>query len=119
MENLRMSWPMPSDNSYRVEVSGWNELESFFVERTSLLWDPSEGTQISLHSRIRDGAIVFVRLLQPVANGNAFPVAYRIRRIEGPDAEGNAKVWIEQMRPQLEKREPREDLLTKVLPPIN
>lgn len=110
---------MPSDNSYRVEVSGWNELESFFVERTSLLWDPSEGTQISLHSRIRDGAIVFVRLLQPVTDGNTFPVAYMIRRIEGPDLEGNAKVWIEQLRPRLEKREAKEVLPTKELPPIN
>lgn len=49
-------------DSYRVEVSGWDEDEIFFVEKSSLSWDEFAGKHISLQHMLADGAIIFVRL---------------------------------------------------------
>jgi hypothetical protein len=75
-------------NSYRVEVSGWDASESFFVERTMLNWGRDEKKEIHLRSVLREGSFVFVRLLQPLTNGNNFPVAYQAQRIGPRDPEG-------------------------------
>ena len=114
-----MSGLTPTDNSYRVEVSGWDELEHFFVENTSLSWSASDDKQISLHSRILEGSIVFVRLLPSVANLNNVPVAYQVTRLQERNEEGNSAVWIEQLHPRREKRETIVDLLTKEMPPVH
>jgi hypothetical protein len=87
-------------NSYRVEVSGWDTSESFFVERTMLNWGRDEKKEIHLRSVLREGSFVFVRLLQPLTNGNNFPVVYQAQRIGPRDPEGHARVHLAQLRPR-------------------
>ena len=54
------------EDSYRVEVSGWDAKENFFVEKTTLEWKPEDKKSMLLRADIRPGCIVFVRLLQPL-----------------------------------------------------
>lgn len=69
--------PFPIANVYRVEVSGWDRNELYFVEKSELEWNEEFGKQLTLRRPLRDGAIVFVRLLQPVSIAQANAVAYK------------------------------------------
>jgi hypothetical protein len=61
---------------YRVEISGWDKNQAFFVEKSELAWSEQSGKQVALHSAIPDGAIIFLKLLQPLRMDRAHPVAY-------------------------------------------
>jgi hypothetical protein len=63
-------------NLYRVEVSGWDDNNAFFVENAELEWTEETGKQVALHRALNDGAVVFLRLLQPISNDRSHPVAY-------------------------------------------
>jgi hypothetical protein len=67
--------------SYRVEVSGWDASENFFVEKTTLVWRGEERKEISLNARVRPGCVLFVRLLQPTAVVNNIPIAYEAANV--------------------------------------
>lgn len=67
--------------SYSVEVSGWDDSHSFFVEKSALCWSEETGKQLTLGRRLRPGAMVFVRLLQPIDAERSFPVAYEAEPI--------------------------------------
>jgi len=43
----------------RIEVSGWDEDEIFFVEKSELSWDDFAGKHISLKHMLAEGALVF------------------------------------------------------------
>jgi hypothetical protein len=47
-----------------VEVSGWDEDELLFVEKSAMSTDDFESSYISLRHHLSDGAIVFVRTIQ-------------------------------------------------------
>ncbi|HTQ85969.1 MAG TPA: hypothetical protein VMI93_07140 [Candidatus Solibacter sp.] len=66
---------------YRVEVSGWDLNEQFFVERTALQWGRGESRMVLIRQKVRTGALVFVRLLENAAAPRSFPVAYRARQV--------------------------------------
>ena len=66
---------------YRVEVSGWDLNEQFFVERAALQWGQGEYRTVLIRQRVRQGALVFIRLLEGVAPSRSFPVAYRARQV--------------------------------------
>ena len=66
---------------YRVEVSGWDLHEQFFVERTALEWGQGEARTVLIRQRVRVGALVFIRLLENTAAPRSFPVAYRARQV--------------------------------------
>jgi len=66
---------------YRVEVSGWDLKEQFFVERTALQWGEGDQRSVLIRQRVRQGALVFIRLLEAAAPSRCFPVAYRARQI--------------------------------------
>jgi hypothetical protein len=95
-----MEFRADGSNSYRVEVSGWDASESFFVEKTMLNWGRDEKKEVHLRSVLREGSFVFVRLLQPITNGNNFPVAYQAQRIGPRDPEGHSRVHLAQLRPR-------------------
>jgi hypothetical protein len=95
-----MEFQMDTSNGYRVEVSGWDTKETFFVEKTILEWEGEGKKEIALKSPLREGCVVFVRLLQPVASGNNFPIAYQARTIASQDANGRARVGLERLRPR-------------------
>lgn len=63
--------------SYRVEVSGWDASENFFVEKTGLEWNREEKKEIVLRSFLLEGCVVFVSLLQ--SSGRQIPMLSRSR----------------------------------------
>jgi hypothetical protein len=95
-----MSFTPNEPNSYRVEVSGWDTSENFFVEKTMLDWGRDEKKEIHLRSALREGSVVFVRLLQPLASGNNFPIAYQAQRIGPRNGEGHSRICLTQLSPR-------------------
>lgn len=95
-----MEFERDGTNSYRVEVSGWDAKENFFVEKTVLDWKGEGKKRIVLRSSLREGCIVFVRLLQPMANGSNFPIAYQAAEVGLKDDGGRADVCLERLRPR-------------------
>lgn len=95
-----MDFTIDHTNSYRVEVSGWDASENFFVEKTMLNWGRDDKKEIQLRSPLREGSVVFVRLLQPLASGNNFPIAYQAQRIGPRNADGHARIHLAQLRPR-------------------
>jgi len=88
----------PTGGMYRVEVSGWDSSQTFFVEKTELEWSEESGKQITLNRALRDNAMVFVRLLQATATDLAFPVPYKAKHI-GNLAEGQWRFRLQQILP--------------------
>ena len=105
-----MDLHIEQEKSYQVEVSGWDASERFFVEKTTLGWGREAQKQIWLRSSVAQGCVVFVRLLQSLADGNNFPIAYQATEVAGKDAEGRARISLAQLRPRASFRETAEAL---------
>jgi hypothetical protein len=87
------------DNNYRVEVSGWDTRENFFVENTSLGWREREGKTVALHATVRLDSVLFVRLLRPLGGGADFLVPHRAVRVEDSSNDTSCTdVGLEQMQ---------------------
>jgi hypothetical protein len=84
---------------YRVETSGWDVDENFFVEKTDLEWAEEEKT-IHLQHPVRKGTVVFVRLMGNEASENAFPVAYQAAAVTYRTHERCYDVSLMQMLPR-------------------
>ncbi len=68
----------PATSLYRVEVSGWDDNQAFFVENSELEWAEDSGKQVTLNRGLSEGAVIFLRLLQPISpicNDRSHPVA--------------------------------------------
>lgn len=66
----------PSDTGlYRVEVSGWDQNRAFFVEHSHLEWSETSKV-VTLRRDLHNGALLFLRLLQPMSAERSNPVAY-------------------------------------------
>jgi hypothetical protein len=89
-------------NSYRVEVSGWNVKGIFFVEQAMLHWTDVGEKSIELISRLREGCVVFVRLIHATTGNINFPVAYRVLNIACDDLEGRGCVSLRQLHPHID-----------------
>jgi hypothetical protein len=100
-----MELAINASNSYRVEVSGWDAGENFFVEKTALTWENAGKKEILLSATLRKGCIVFVRLLQPIATRGEFPVAYQTVEIELNGRDGRTRATLEQLRPRASYKE--------------
>jgi hypothetical protein len=95
-----MDFQLDTPGGYRVEVSGWDSKENFFVEKALLEWEGEGKKEIALRNSLRDGCVVFVRLLQPTASGQNFPIAYQSKTIGDKDANGRTRVGLERLRPR-------------------
>jgi hypothetical protein len=84
---------------YRVEISGWDVHEQFFVERAALQWGQGEQRTALIRRRVRPGALVFVRLLQDTAPACSFPVAYRARQIREREGDELYELSLTQVWP--------------------
>ena len=83
---MMLSARYPVTTTYRVEVSGWDKNQSFFVEKSELEWSEDSGKQLSLTRAIPDGAIVFLRLIASMSVDRSDPVAYETEYLEtSPD----------------------------------
>jgi hypothetical protein len=87
-------------NNYAVEVSGWDMSETFFVEKTSLTWAADGNKEISLRRPVREGCVVFVRLMQPVASADNYPIACQAVKVMEQAADGHSAVQLTQLRPR-------------------
>jgi hypothetical protein len=88
----------PTIDTYRVEVSGWDSSQAFFVEKSELEWDEASGKQVKLSRALSSGVMIFVRLMEPTAADRAFPVAYRAEYL-GAAPEGSHKFSLRQIQP--------------------
>jgi hypothetical protein len=88
----------PITNSYPVEASGWDNTQSFFVEKCALGWNEETGKYLALSRSLCPGAMIFLRLLQPTSADRSLPVAYRTQQI-GVTAEGHQQFRLNQLQP--------------------
>ncbi|MGH9716803.1 MAG: hypothetical protein ACRD4R_08780 [Candidatus Acidiferrales bacterium] len=87
-------------DSYVVEVSGWDVTETFFVEKTDLTWAAEGIKEIDLRHSVREGSVIFVRLLQPVASSDSCPIACQAVKVKEQAADGLSTVQLTQLRPR-------------------
>jgi hypothetical protein len=95
-----MDFIAEAQESYRVEVSGWDKGENFFVERTQLVWGRDQKHEVNLRAPLRLGSIVFVRLIQNMLLNTAFPIAYQAVNLGQQSEEGLTCIELEQMHPR-------------------
>lgn len=105
-----MSPQNSASTSYRIEISGWDVDENFFVEKTELDWNEQDGKKVRLRRPLRDGAVVFIRLMHPTAPGPTFPIAYQVERVRTPDAAGVWEAQIVQLHPRFAAHGSREPM---------
>jgi hypothetical protein len=89
-------------SSYSVEVSGWNEHDDFFVERTVLDLGLCDEKEVRLRYPVREGGVVFVRALQPFDESDRCPVACRVSHVSNENTGGKSRIQLEQLRPRAE-----------------
>jgi hypothetical protein len=77
MESEAMPAETCAGKTYRIEISGWDLDEKFFVEKTDLEWSESE-KKVRLRHALRKGTTVFVRLLGGATQASECPLAYEI-----------------------------------------
>jgi hypothetical protein len=94
-----MNTHVTAATSYRVETSGWDLDENFFVEKTDLDWTDEEKT-IRLQHAVRKGTVVFVRLMGLDDQEYSIPVAYQAASVTYRMHERCYDVSLMQMLPR-------------------
>ena len=101
------SFSSPGD--YRIEISGWGLDNSFFAERTDLLWTADGEKQVQLHRALPEGAIVFIRLLASEPSSGSVPVAYQVQSVVPMDRNGRCQMRLAQLHPRSRESLTREN----------
>jgi hypothetical protein len=96
---MQLTARKPLSNTYFVEVSGWDNSPSFFVERTELSWKEETGKFLTLSRLLCPGTMIFVRLLQPTAAMRSLPVAYQAEAM-ATTPEGKHQFRIKRCEPR-------------------
>jgi len=91
---------------YRVEISGWDLNEQFFVERAALEWNVGEQKTVLIHKQARQGALLFIRLLDHTVAARSFPVAYRVREVREREGGAASELMLTQVWPAPEGQSP-------------
>jgi hypothetical protein len=104
---MSLSARHPVINFYPVEVSGWDASECFFVERSELEWEEDSGKRVVLHRMLRDGAHIFVRLIQSFSSERSHPVPYEARSAVST-RDGHWQFRLLPVRQRSNRREPEE-----------
>jgi len=89
-----------SSGDYRIEISGWGLDNSFFAERTDLLWTSDGEKQVQLHRALPEGAMVFIQLVSPESSTGSVPVAYQVKSVVPMDCDGRCRIRLAQMHPR-------------------
>ena len=90
-----MSREMTTAEPYRVEISGWDVLDNFFVETTRLERENKETKRVRLQNAVKEGAVVFMRLLESFGEGRGLPIACSANATEKNE---NGAMWVELVR---------------------
>jgi hypothetical protein len=88
----------PLTSTYSVEVSGWDNTHSFFVEKSELSWNEETGKRLRLAHRLCPETMIFIRLLQPTSD-RTFPVAYQAEPL-GTTPEGQQLFRVTRVQPR-------------------
>jgi hypothetical protein len=86
--------------SYRVEISGWDLNEEFFVEKTDLVWTRGGEKKLLSRHALPNGAIIFVRLATPGVSCNSVPVVYRVDNVQPMNSAGECEMRLLQLNPR-------------------
>jgi hypothetical protein len=92
----------PVTSLYRVEVSGWDSQQSFFVEKSDLEWSEETAKSVALSHMLGEDARIFVRLLQHTAPDRSDAVAYEADFV-GRTQDGKNQFRLTQAQPRLEE----------------
>lgn len=84
---------------FAVEVSGWDKSERFFVENCDLLWSEESGKHVVLAQKLRDRAILFVRLLESGPSERSHPVVYQAEFVEKAE-KGGSRFRLQSVAPR-------------------
>jgi len=87
-------------NEYKVEISGFDASRKFFVERTTLRWSEGETNCLRLRYDVRQGSVVFLRLLQAFGDGMSLPIACRAVNVAPRGADGRVMVRLLRLNPR-------------------
>ena len=90
---------LPLKQSGLVEISGWDEDEIFFVERSEVDWDEYAGRHVTLTHMLTEGSIIFVRPIQPTAVHRANPIPYEAEFV-GCSPEGHHQFRLNGVQPR-------------------
>jgi hypothetical protein len=84
----------PIASNCRVEVSGWDAEERFFVEK-ALLETTHEGEQfVHLQHPLRAGSMVFLRMIDSRITFPASPIAYQVKQVSATEKEGVSRLRL-------------------------
>jgi hypothetical protein len=86
--------------NYRIEVSGWDLNDFFFVEKTDLPWSEGGEKRLLLHQTLSEGAVIFVRLMAPETSNGLVPVAYRVESVKPMNSTGLCEMRLVQVHPR-------------------
>jgi hypothetical protein len=86
--------PHEPEIDYRVEVSGWDAMESFFVEKATLELGEKGDRYVHLRHPVRSGLMVFLRLIDSRVNFPTFPIAYKVKDVTPTGSDGVSRVSL-------------------------
>ena len=95
--------------NYRIEVSGWNLSDVFFVEKTELRCTEGGEKKLLLHHSLPQGAVIFVRLIAPETLYGSLPVAYQVARVQPMNSIGLCEMQLMPLHPR-SKADTRNDV---------
>jgi hypothetical protein len=90
--------PQISDTNYRVEVSGWDAAETFFVEKATLELSDQGERFVHLHHPVRSGLMLFLRLIDNRVGYPSFPIAYQVREVVASENDGMRRVSLAKLQ---------------------
>jgi hypothetical protein len=100
--------------SLPVEVSGWDDRGSFFVEHATLDCTESGCKVLALRRSVSCRSLVFLRTLYSGSVAKSYPEAYRVESIESTEGSGFKYLHLENFLPRRSREcEPKD--LTKHL----
>jgi hypothetical protein len=97
-----LSTRYPITSLYRVEVSGWDAQQSFFVEKVDLEWSEETSKSVVLSHTLSEDAMIFVRLLQHTFEDRSDAVAYEADFV-GRTHDGKNQFRLTQAQPRVEE----------------
>ncbi|MGH9727902.1 MAG: hypothetical protein ACRD4V_04855 [Candidatus Acidiferrales bacterium] len=88
------------ESSCHVEISGWDQAENFFVEKTMLRRFEDGSQKVLLHASLRVGALVFARLTDEQIADRSSPITYEVATIDSSPSFKGREVQLTQRDPK-------------------
>jgi hypothetical protein len=95
-----MEMPKTRESSTRVEVSGWDACEDFFVEKSFLSNDDDGIQRVVLLTPLEVGSLVFVRCNNGVSTLRSVPVTYQVACISENGTRAGREVSLRPIHPR-------------------